>query len=69
MVSVYNGCFAGFSRVFRVHGFCGAVTNLLFNAAGDRNKLGGRNAISFDFTKPEDAGFYQPIVTPTEYGD
>ena len=47
----------------------GAVTDLLFNVEGDRNKLGGRDAISFDLTKPEDAGFYQPIVTPTEYGD
>lgn len=47
----------------------GAVTNLLFNAEGDRNKLGGSVPINFDLIKPEDAGFYQPIVTPTEYGD
>ena len=42
-----------------------AVTTLGFNDPGDANKLAtGKNTITFELEKPENAGFYQTIVTP-----
>ncbi len=45
----------------------GELTGLVFNDAGDKNKLGGKVEIKFTLTKPEGKGFYQTIVTPVEY--
>ncbi len=45
----------------------GELTDLGFNDAGDKNKLGGKDEIKFTLTKPEGKGFYQTIVTPVEY--
>ena len=42
-----------------------AVDSLGFKADGDKNKLGGRDEISFTLDKSEASGFYQMIVTPT----
>lgn len=43
----------------------GVVTTLGFNVPGDANKLAtGKNTITFELVKPENAGFYQTIVTP-----
>lgn len=41
-----------------------AIGTLGFKADGDKNKLGGRDTISFDLDKSEASGFYQMIVTP-----
>lgn len=41
-----------------------AIESLDFKS-GDKNKLGGRDTISFTLDKSEASGFYQMIVTPT----
>ena len=41
-----------------------AIESLDFKS-GDKNKLGGRDTISFMLDKSETSGFYQMIVTPT----
>lgn len=45
------------------------ILSLDFKSEGDRNKLAGRDAVEFTLEKPESAGFYQTIVTPTEYAE
>lgn len=45
----------------------GSLSSLGFQFDTDRNRLAGKDALSFSLDKPEGAGFYQTLVTPTEY--
>jgi len=43
----------------------GDLSNLGYAADADKNKVGGKDNIQFNLSKPTNAGFYQVIVSPT----